>query len=308
MADLTSDATGDATGDHDYTEFRLRVGEVVIALRGRGADFAASLAEYFMCDSDTDAVPDIQLDLQVYEHEDRPEIPSSLFTNKRFDQGSFTIADELVHGRYDAATGKGELWVKAALIKGRSIRIFEQLLLMAYYSAAERRGIPSGTLVHGAGIVHQGRGYLFVGASGAGKSTVARLSSEQQVLNDEISLVLGVDTAGPELCATPFNGYCRDKVHGRAPLQAILLLRQGDRHLLGEPSRAAAAAELASQIVPPVGLTEALTEQSAAQALEAALQLVARVPIRMLTFSQDPGFWPLIADTFGAGSSPTLKA
>ena len=159
MADLKGDVTSDVTGDHDYTEFRLRVGEVVIALRGRGTDFAASLAEYFMCDSDTDAAPDLQLDLQVYEHEDRPEIPSSLFTNKRFDQGSFTIADELVHGRYDAATGKGELWVKAALIKGRSIRIFEQLLLMAYYSAAARRGIPSGTLIHGAGIIHEGRGY-----------------------------------------------------------------------------------------------------------------------------------------------------
>ena len=88
----------------------------------------------------------------------------------------FDIADGLIAGWYDAATGRGAVRVKAALLDGRYTRIFEQLLYQAHASARRRLEQPA-WLVHSSAVIVGGQGFLFVGPSGAGKSTVARLSA-----------------------------------------------------------------------------------------------------------------------------------
>lgn len=65
-----------------------------------------------------------------------------------------------------------------------------------------------GFLLHAATVVQRGRAYVFFGRSGAGKSTVSRLSPRGSVLTDEISLLKCV---GGEWRAfgTPFWGEFR---------------------------------------------------------------------------------------------------
>src|SRR5262249_45834634 len=46
-----------------------------------------------------------------------------------------------------------------------------------------------GFLLHAASVVKNGQAYVFVGRSGAGKSTVASFSPQGSVLTDEISLI-----------------------------------------------------------------------------------------------------------------------
>jgi hypothetical protein len=209
------------------------------------------------------------------------------------------------------------LSVKAALLAGRNMRVFEQLLMQAYHSAARRRGLP-GQLVHSAGVIRDGRGYLFVGESGAGKSTVAELSSDHHVLNDEIVMVtpdlasgpadgLAGSPAGPaagsppgnlsgdlSLRGTPFNGFFTGKQPGSAPLVAIFLLAHGPAHRVRGVPRAEATAQITSQIVPPVGLEDALDGKATAATLETAIQLTERVPVKILEFRPDEGFWTAI--------------
>jgi hypothetical protein len=83
-----------------------------------------------------------------------------------------------------------------------------------------------GFLLHAATVVKSGKAYVFVGRSGAGKSTVASLSPRGTVLTDEISLLKDV---GGEWRAfgTPFWGEFRaDGTNTSAPLGGIFRLVQ----------------------------------------------------------------------------------
>jgi len=87
-----------------------------------------------------------------------------------------------------------------------------------------RRGI----LVHGASIERQGKGYLFLGVSGSGKSTIAALS-ECAVLNDEITLLsLGGDG---RVCVhgTPFYGELARCENRGVAAAGVFLLHQSER-------------------------------------------------------------------------------
>lgn len=302
-------------------EFRLRVGDAVIGLTCPSAEYSASLAAYF--GGGTDGAPHIRLRLEIVPHRDHPAIPNSLFTTKRLcagESGAFDIAGGLVEGRYDPVAREGELRVKCVLTNNQMTRVFEQLLYQAFYSAAEAAG-QDACLIHAAGVVRDGAGYLFVGAPGAGKSTAARLSAEMglPVLNDEICLVrfggaeaAGSATAGgekrgapasPLLCSTPFNGLFADKTTGSAPLRAVLLLAQAPHHRLSPVGRGAAVAAVAGQVVPPAGLDRLIDGSARTRLLADADRLCAAAPALRLEFLPDAGFWREIDRAFGGDSA-----
>jgi len=254
-----------------YEEFRLRVGDAVIGLRALGPQYVTSMESYFQQPSD-DAQPDILLTLEVFDHTDQPRIPASLYTVKETDTGGFHIADDLVRCRFDPATGTGELSVKAALLAGRNMRVFEQLLMQAYHSAARRRGLP-GQLVHSAGVIRDGRVMVTPDLAGGSPGN----------LSGDLSLR-----------GTPFNGFFTGKQPGSAPLVAIFLLAHGPAHRVRDVPRAEATAQITSQIVPPVGLEDALDGKATAATLETAIQLTECVPVKILEFRPDEGFWTAI--------------
>ena len=81
---------------------------------------------------------------------------------------------------------------------------------MATAWQAVRRG---GFLIHGASIVRDGQAYIFFGKSAAGKSTLAAMSPEGQVISDDLTLVLptesGLVVAGsPGLLRLPPAADC----------------------------------------------------------------------------------------------------
>ena len=70
---------------------------------------------------------------------------------------------------------------------GHPFEDIDYFLRVAYALLAFRAG---GILFHGAGIIHQGKGYLFFGHSGVGKTTVARLSTGDRILNDDLVILM----------------------------------------------------------------------------------------------------------------------
>jgi len=276
-------------------EYRLRVGEVVIGLVCPDAEFATSMAGYFAQGSDP-ADPTVSLDLDLVPHGDVPAIPNSLILAKTLTDDGFDIAGGLIRGRFDPQSGRGELHVKTILTNGLLTRVFEQILYQAWHSARARAGYDA-CLVHSSGVIHDGRGFLFVGPSEAGKTTVARLSQDRTVLNDEMNLI-EFTARGPYLAGTPFNGHFRDKRPGRAALGAVLLLEQGREHRLAEVGPGLAAGAIAGQVAPPVGLDETAGPDTAAVMLESASRIVESAPVRRLVFLPDAGFWPLLDGTF----------
>ena len=288
-------------------EFRLDVGGAVIALTCRQPGLAAGLSAWFdRASADDSGPPQVTLDLTVAPHDDEPAFPRSLLTSKRLlpGGGGFDIADGLVTGWYDAATGRGAVCVKAALMTGRLTRIFEQVLYQAHASARQRMDRPA-WLVHSSAVIVEGHGFLFVGPSGAGKSTVARLSAGLHVLGDEMSLVRP-GPGGWELVGTPFNGTFRDKQPGVAPLRAILLLEHGSGHELAGIPPGEAVAVLAGEIVPPVGLDEIPGPGTLPAMVDAARLMAADTTLKLLRFRPDAGFWQTLAAAFDlpAGARP----
>lgn len=147
----------------------------------------------------------------------------------------------------------------------------------------------SGFLSHAATVEHDGRAYIFMGRSGAGKSTVASLSPAQNVFTDEISLVR---CRGEEWRAhgTPFWGEFRaDGKNRSAPLAGIYALVQAKQNRAETLTRKRAIAELLGNAV--------FFSQERAQRemlLETFSRLAAEVPVARLEFRKDATFWDLV--------------
>jgi hypothetical protein len=220
------------------------------------------------------------------------EIPNSLFLTKKGDGEGFSVADGLITGKFSPSSGEGELVVQQIILEGNFARIFEQILYQAYWSAILRKGIDS-FLLHSSGIVRDGKGYVFTGKSGSGKSTITTLSEGALVLNDEITLI---DFSGGRAVVsdTPFNGFFPDKTEGTAPLSAIMLLKQADFHRITRTRAGESIKTLSREIIPPMGLETPLSPSVYWDMLGYAKKISGLVPLYLLEFLPDPGFWKCI--------------
>jgi hypothetical protein len=122
-------------------------------------------------------------------------------------------------------------------------------LLMVHLLAQGR-----GVAIHGSGVVDaDGRGTLFAGQSGAGKTTMARLWLDQpgvKVLSDE-RVVLRADDGEVWMYGTPWHGDGRISNPGRAPLDRICLLRHAPHNRMTAVAATEAIARLFSCCFPP---------------------------------------------------------
>ena len=158
--------------------------------------------------------------------------------------------------------------------------------------------------LHAAGIVRDGVGHVFFGASGAGKTTVAGLAAGYgQVLSDE-NVVVRLAASGPELLSTPFWGQstppaliCR--VNRRAPLRALYALAQAPAFDLARLGPAEAVMAL-------LGTEKVATERAASAdaRLAVAARLVAHVSVYRLGFRPDRDLWDFLARAAPASDRP----
>ncbi len=147
-----------------------------------------------------------------------------------------------------------------------------------------------GFLMHAASTIRNGRAFLFTGASGAGKTTIARLApADVAVLTDEVSYVR--DEAGRyHAYGTPFAGeLARSGENLRAPIAAVYLLVQGRENMVEDVAAAEAARGMLANI-----LFFAEDAELVQAVFRSALAFVERVPVRRLTFRPDARVWEMI--------------
>ena len=189
--------------------------------------------------------------------------------------------------RYDLNGSSIEIAPRSAHFSGVKNEYELDSLLRVLLSVVllSRRGF----LLHAATVVRGGKAYVFMGRSGAGKSTVASLSSVGSVLTDEISLLRC--TGGTwHAYGTPFWGEFRAEGQNRCvPLGGICELIQAPLNRKEQmPARQALAALLGNT------LFFAGSRQPREQLLGILLGLIGAVPVSRLEFQRNPSFWEVI--------------
>ena len=170
--------------------------------------------------------------------------------------------------------------------------VFDNYLRLAAAYAALARG---GLLLHSAGVVIAGRAWLALGRSNAGKSTFARaaLAAGLPILSDDINILLPAAGGGFAAGPVPLTGDLRDQgpqdPHASYPVGGLLWLHQGEAPAVAPTS----AGERVARVLACAPFLNVDPYR-----LEAVLgvidDLLAYVPIRVLSFRRDQGFEVLI--------------
>jgi hypothetical protein len=182
----------------------------------------------------------------------------------------------------DYLSGRGETLDGGPILSAGELHPFvypfDEVIFLA--RLARSRGV----LVHACGLSLQGRGVLFLGTSGAGKSTTARLWKERggvTVLSDD-RIAIRPDEDGYRIYGTPWHGEAGLEAPTSARLEAVFILEQAPRTRIQEIPRATAVAQMMVRAFP------AMWDQ---QGLEFAVRFLAdlaeRLPVRRLQFLPD---------------------
>ncbi len=89
-----------------------------------------------------------------------------------------------------------------------------------------------GALIHSCGVSKMGRGYLFAGVSGAGKSTMARLWMKHRgakVLSDD-RIIVQKSGGNFSIYGTPWHGDAKICWEGSVPLKKLFIIGHGKKN------------------------------------------------------------------------------
>lgn len=155
----------------------------------------------------------------------------------------------------------------------------DQILLM--YILGEREG----AIVHAAGIDVKGRGYIFPGKSGAGKSTIARQFATREhigMLSDDRIVVRKIDQ-GFKAFGTPWPGDAKIAANSSVPIAGLFFLYQGSKNVIKDINPQAAVERLL-----PVMSIPWYDEEVFPKILSLCDDLVSQVPAYEFHFEPTP--------------------
>lgn len=219
--------------------------------------------------------------------------PGSPFIPLKNDGTAWQIRTAEKDGRIDFESHYERGWLDRSAARGeltlRSDGDAENFLRVVYAWLVLER---SGLLLHAAGVISNGKGYVFFGHSGSGKTTTARLSltANKTVLSDDLVIIT---RRGEKfwLYGVPFRGDFPEapRVNADAELAGMFTLVKDTEHRLESLAMPEALARLAA-CVPFVMAQPAQSNR----VMETCAALAARVPVRAMHFRRDPGFWEVI--------------
>lgn len=110
-----------------------------------------------------------------------------------------------------------------------------------------------GVILHACGVVDEGKGILFCGVSGAGKSTVANIwkPTYATLLSDDRIIVRRMDGVF-RMYGTPWHGDANVCDPGNAPLEKVFFIVHADRNYAKPISPIDAASKLLVRCFPPL--------------------------------------------------------
>jgi hypothetical protein len=153
----------------------------------------------------------------------------------------------------------------------------------------------NGTLIHSSGIADGERGYVFAGASGNGKSTIAKLSAPRMILCDDLVFLRKNGDGKKRIWGTPFFGDA-DSINRSAECKAIFFIEKSDTNKAIPINTMTASVELLKEgIIGSFLSMESLRNIiSHATLFPLLLDLLDGIPCYRLKFKKENSFWEVI--------------
>jgi hypothetical protein len=140
-----------------------------------------------------------------------------------------------------------------------------------------------GLMLHACGIDDGDYGYLFLGNSGHGKSTIARLWSKNQatVLNDD-RIILREKNGELIMYGTPWPGDFKEVSSKGVPIRKLFFLQHGEKNSVVPKNGAEAVLMLLTRCFPPIW-----DKKGMEYTIDLCHRLVLKVPCYELSFAPD---------------------
>jgi len=257
----------------------IEIGGTAVTIRTDSREFRRLLLDRYAGFVAASESHDVELEIELYEPADATGSDEDLQLSLHGQEWWIQRGDFRAY--WNVASGRGLVRQPPSPYAIDSVlRIIHSLILA-------KRG---GFLLHAASAIRFGRGFLFAGVSGAGKTTIARLAPpDATLLTDEISYVIRRDE---EYCAwgTPFAGeLARAGENVSAPIKAVFLLEKGTQNRIEDISEAEAVRSLLRHVL-------FLADDGALvnKVFHSICEFVNQVPVRRLIFVPDERVWNII--------------
>lgn len=278
-------------------EERLKEFTTEIAGIGLSFLFDQNLSEFGAEDIDYEFVTDIRPETNLRVHHD--SFPERNMGKKIFDSGSTwsLYRDQekyvLQDSTFDSDSPPNQLVILESDLKSGDIYFKDELFknslldplgyplnqILMILLLSRRKGI----MLHACGIDDRGYGYLFLGNSGHGKSTIARLWFENQasVLNDDR---INVREKNGELLmyGTPWHGDFKELSAKGLPIRKLFFLRHGEKNSVVPKNSAEAVLMLLTRCFPPIWDKEGME-----YTMDLFHRLVQNIPCYEFSFEPD---------------------
>lgn len=262
----------------------VKIASFVVALNTTDASVAQRLEQRYHEFLGANETPDISITLKIVpdalyiEPKPGPWIIESSYENNRLVYCSYQE-----RGEVDLLSGEGFLEMDPTTQVDNFLRTIFAWLCVTN----------DALLLHSAGVIRDGLGYVFFGPSGAGKTTTSRLASQKgHVVSDDL-VIIQCNEDGCMLHGVPFKGELSEapRANQQAPLKGLYRLRQDTSHFLEPIPYIKSVADLVAAS-PFIVREKHLSEQL----INVCTKIVKRVPVQELHFKRDDGFWKVIID------------
>ena len=232
-----------------------------------------------------------RVDLQWRESDRPPSAPGELIYDpgsiwRMYRDGTDYCAELTYHGDGDGAQTHGVLrsnpaWDQVTLTEQRTGGDWHSVFNIGAGELMLRTAIlfTGGLVLHASGVDDQGRGIVFIGHSGAGKSTQVGLWMKEPsviAMNDD-RIAVRTDASGSACYGTPWGGTAGVARNHGAPLTALIALEQAAEDSIERVAPDHAARTLASRTFLPYWDARLM-----ARALANLDSLLAAVPVYRL--------------------------